>query len=112
MASLNFKTLQRPTLDLEFLDGPHPVIRVCYPTVDMIEELQTMDLDVLKKGDRESVRESYEFAAKLISNNRDFFKVTGEELEKTYKLEFYDLILFFKAYMAYIDGVVAENEKN
>lgn len=112
MASLNFKTLQRPTLDLEFLGGPHSTIRVCYPTVDMIEELQTLDLAVLKKGDQESVRESYEFAAKLISNNRDFITVTGEELEKTYKLEFYDLILFFKAYLAYIDEVISENAKN
>lgn len=112
MASLNFKALQRPTLDLEFATGPHPVIRVCYPTVDMIEELQGVDLDVLKKGDRESVRASYDFAAKIISNNRDFFTVTGEELETVYKLEFYDLILFFKAYMAYVDEVISENEKN
>lgn len=112
MAKLNFKDLQRPTLDLEFSAGPHPVIRVCYPTVDMIEELQSVDLDVLKKGDRESVRASYDFAAKLITNNRDFITVTGEELEKAYKLEFYDLILFFKAYMAYVDEVISDNAKN
>lgn len=112
MAKLNFKDLQRPTLDLEFSAGPHPVIRVCYPTVDMIEKLQRADLGVLKKGDRESVRASYDFAAKLITNNRDFITVTGKELEKTYKLEFYDLILFFRAYMAYVDEVISENEKN
>ena len=112
MASLNFKDLQKPTLDLTFAGGPHPVIRVCYPTVDMIEELQGVDMELLKKGDRASVRASYDFAAQIISNNRDFITVTGEELEKTYKLEFYDLILFFKAYMAYVDEVISENAKN
>lgn len=112
MASLNFKELQRPTLDVEFLAGPHPVIRVCYPTVEMIEELQGIDLEVLKRGDRASVTAAYNFAAKLFNNNRDFITVTGDELEKVYKMEFFDLVLFFKAYMTYVDEVLSENAKN
>lgn len=109
---LDLNNVQRPTLELTLMDDNRTLFRVKTPTESMVQELQQMvpDLERLTKGDKEAVDLIYDLAARLISCNRDFIKVTAEELRGKYRMDLESAILFFNAYMDFISAVT--NEKN
>lgn len=111
--TLDFNTLKRPSLRLVMQDEAKTTIDVSTPTEGMVEELTTAmpELDaVLQSGDASMVQAIYDLAARLISCNRNFMKITAEELRDKYKLNLEDLVIFYSAYLDFIDEVT--NSKN
>ena len=111
--TLDFNSMKRPTLRLVMQDEAKTTIDVSTPTEGLIEELAaaTRELDaVLQSGDASMVQAIYDLAARLISCNRNFMKITAEELRDKYKLNLEDLVIFYSAYLDFIDEVT--NSKN
>lgn len=109
---LDLNKVQRPTMELTLMDEARTTFRLSTPTEATVQELQQMGetLENLKKGSRESILIIYDLAARLISCNRDFIKVTADELRTKYNLDLESAILFFNAYMDFISSI--QNEKN
>lgn len=111
--TLNFNTLQRPTLLLTMCDEEQTQIKVSTPTEALIEELnQTAPemMEVVKTGNKEGIEAVYDLAARLMSCNRSFITVTAEDLRNKYKMDLESLIVFFSAYLDFINAIT--NEKN
>lgn len=111
--TLNFNTLERPSLELTMMDEAQTVIKVGMPSEGLIAELEQLGpklTGILEKGDKESTEACYDFAARLINCNRSFIEVTGEELKTRYKLDFEALVVFFSVYIDFIDAL--KNQKN
>lgn len=106
--TLDFNSVQRPTMTLIMKDVAQTKIRVGAPTEALIERLQALmgELEeVLEKGDSKSIRLMYDLAAELINCNRDFIRVTGADLRDLYNLYMEDLILFFNGYLDFINEI-------
>lgn len=104
---LNLNTVQRPTLDLTMMDDEQTVLRIKVPTLDQFKEVQAMSdsLDGVEDGDKESIDALYEVLSRLLSCNRDYVKVTAEELRGKYKMDLEDAILVFRAYVNFIKSI-------
>lgn len=109
---LDLNSAERPTMDLTMPNAERTRIRVSTPTEGMVQELQNLstELDNIRKGDRTGVALIYDLAARLISCNRDFLKVTAEELRTKYNMDLESMIVFFSAYLDFINGIM--NAKN
>ena len=111
---LNLNTVQRPTLNLTMMDEEQTVLRVKVPTLDMFKKVQAMSssLDGVESGDKDSEEALYEVLAHLLSCNRDYIKVTADELKTDgkYHLDLEDAILVFRAYVNFISSIA--NAKN
>lgn len=108
MKTLDFNKLNRPTLQLVMPDEERTVIKVGTPSEGLIEELNETapELEsVLASGDKGTIRMVYELAAKLINCNRSFITVTPEELRDKYHFDIDSLIIFFGAYIDFIDEI-------
>jgi hypothetical protein len=112
MAVLDFNSAQRPTLELTMMDDARTILRVKTPPESMIQELQNMSAELrkLETGDGDAVGMIYDLAARLMSQNRDYIKVTAEDLRGKYRMAVEDLILFYSAYLDFINTLT--NEKN
>lgn len=104
---LDLNTAERPTLDLTLQDEARTTLRLKMPTEGLINELQQIGGEVrrLESGDREAIDTIYEMAAKLISCNRDYIKVTAEELRGKYRMDLESAIVFFSDYMGFIEDI-------
>lgn len=106
--TLDFNSLQRPTLELIMPDEARTVINVTTPSEALLEKL-TANLDALeaaaKRADVEGIRQSYILAAEVISCNLEGQTVTAEELRDKYKLGIDYAILFFNAYLDFIQEI-------
>lgn len=110
---LDFNKLKRPTLPLVMPDEQRTQISVTTPTEALVEEFLSVGSELeetIKGGDGESIRESYELAAKLISCNTQGLQVTAEDLRDRYKLDLVKLVYFFSAYADFINEI--SNAKN
>ena len=110
---LDFNTIERPVLELVMQDDERTHIKVSTPTESLVEELAKLapQLEkVLQSQDEESIAAIYDLAARLINCNRNFVKVTPEELRGKYRMNFESLIIFFGAYVDFINEVT--NAKN
>lgn len=109
---LDLNSAQRPTLVLTMMDDERTVLRVKTPPESMIQELQEMqgDLGKLTTGDRESVALIYDLTARLLSYNRDFIRVTADDLRGKYRVDLEALLLIMSAYLDFIQTLI--NEKN
>lgn len=113
MKTLDFNAIDRPVLKLTMADDARTVIRVSTPTEGLVEELQATTpklQEAFKAGGAESIGMCYNLAARLISCNLDFVDVTAEELIKTYRIDLQGLIVFYSAYMEFINEI--SNAKN
>lgn len=111
--SLDFNSVQRPTLELTMKDDAHTVIRVSMPKEALIERLSAglSELrEIVAQQDGESIRALFELAADLISCNRNFVTVTAEDLRDKYHMDFEDLTIFFSAYLDFVNEI--QNAKN
>ena len=105
---LDFNSLQRPTLELVMLDDNKTKLRLVCPTERLIERLEAgmkEMTDIMKKNDSSSVRACYELAADLFSCNDDGLQITAEDLRDKYRLGFEHLVVFFSAYVDFIDEI-------
>ena len=109
---LDLNSAQRPTLELTMMDEDRTLLRVKTPPENMIQELQNMkdDLAKLETGDRDAVAMIYDLAARLLSCNRDFIKVTVKDLRGKYRVDLEALLLIYSAYLDFINAL--RNEKN
>ena len=110
---LDFNTIERPVLELVMQDDERTHIKVSTPTESLVEELATLapQLEkVLQSQDAESIAAIYDLAARLINCNRSFVKVTPEDLRDKFRMNFESLIIFFGAYVDFINEVT--NAKN
>lgn len=111
--TLDFNTLTRPTLQLIMQDEEHTKISVITPTEGLMEELGAAlpELEkVLQNGDMTTVQACYDLAARLMSCNRSGIKVTTEDLRGKYQINLEALIIFYNAYIDFIEEVT--NQKN
>lgn len=111
--SLDFNSVQRPTLELTMKDDARTVIRVSMPKEALIERLSAglSELrEIVAQQDGESIRALFELAADLISCNRNFVTVTAEDLRDKYHMDFEDLTIFFSAYLDFVNEI--QNAKN
>lgn len=110
---LDFNTIERPVLELVMPDNDHTHIKVSTPTESLVEELATLAPQLEKaqqSGDAETTASIYDLAARLINCNRSFIKVTPEDLRGKFNMNLENLIIFFGAYIDFINEVT--NAKN
>lgn len=109
---LDLNTAQRPTLVLTMMDDERTVLHVKTPPESMVQELQAMqgEFAKLETGDRDAVGMIYDLAARLLSCNRDFIKLTAEDLRDKYRVDLESMLLIFSAYLDFINALT--NEKN
>lgn len=113
MNTVNFNRHRPPILKVPLLDADETVLHVTLPTVALQEELRAYagDFHALLDGGNEDTKVAiWELVAKLMSCNRNWLKVTPEQLRKTYNLDEEDLIVFLHQYVDFVNGT--ENAKN
>lgn len=113
MNTLNFNKYRPPILPVEMLDDERTVIHVVPPTVDLQEELRAnaSNLHALLTGASEEQRAGmWDLAARLMSCNRNMRKITPEQLQKTFRLDEEDLVVFYQLYADFVTGI--EKAKN
>ena len=111
--TLSFNKHRPPVLPVELLDDQHTQLHITPPTVDLQEELRARQAELqalLSKEDEEMVGVLFDLAARLMSCNRNWKKITAEELRKTYNLDEEDLVVFFEAYADFLSEI--EHAKN
>lgn len=96
---LDFNNLQSSILDITLRDEARTVVHLDLPIEALINELQSLDLEEMKTGNREAVNGIYDLAARLINYNLDYFKTTGDELLRKYNMNLVLILQFFSAYM-------------
>lgn len=95
------------------MDKDETVLHVTLPTVELQEELRANagTFNALLDGGNEEHRAAlFDLAARLMSCNRNWRKITPEELRKVYNLDEEDLVVFFEAYTEFVSKI--ENAKN
>lgn len=111
--TLDFNTVERPSLRLIMQDDARTEIIVTTPTEGLVEELNHLrpGFEAMVTGkDKLDIQALYEFAAKVINCNRSFVTVTAEELSGKYRMNLESLVIFFGAYVDFIELIT--NSKN
>lgn len=111
--SLNFNTAVRPSLEITLQDEKQTFLRVTVPTTAQIYQLkETMPAlqEALKTENEDSISALYSLAAGLISRNREDISITVEYLQGECAWGFEELLLFFNAYLDFINDF--KNAKN
>lgn len=111
--TLDFNSLQRPTLELIMKDEKKTKLRLTCPTEMLVERLETgMDemQEILARKDAAAIRASFSLAAELMSCNDSYTVVTAEQLRDEYRFGIEELIAFFVCYGQFIDEI--KNAKN
>lgn len=107
---LDFNTVERPVLELIMQDEERTHIKVGTPTESLVEELAELapQLEkVLQAEDADSIAAIYDLAARLINCNRSFIKVTPEDLRGKFRMNFESLVIFFGAYVDFINEITS-----
>lgn len=105
---LDFNTVERPVLELIMQDEARTHILVSTPTEGLVEELAALapQLENLQQAeDEEAIATIYDLAARLINCNRNFVKVTPEDLRGKFRMNFESLVIFFGAYIDFINDI-------
>lgn len=113
MSTVNFNRHRPPILEVPLFDKDETVLHVTLPTVELQEELRANagDFYALLEGGNDEQREAvWDLAARLMSCNRNWRKITPEDLRKKYKLVEDDLVVFLKGYVDFVTGI--EHAKN
>jgi hypothetical protein len=113
MSTVDFNRHRPPFLEVSLFDKDETVLQVTPPTVDLQEELRASAADftaLLNGGNEEHRKVLWDLAARLMSCNRNWLKITPADLRKKYKLVEEDLVVFFQEYVSFLNGI--ENAKN
>lgn len=111
--TLDFNALKKPTLPLVMQDEQRTKILVSTPTQGLVEQLEAAGPEfeaVFESGDVDGIKAAYALAAQLMSCNLSGIQVTAEDLRDKYKMNLYDLMLFFGAYNDFLAEI--ESAKN
>ena len=115
MRITDLRALNQPTMTLVLPDEEGTIVRLCAPTVELVEELRDGSHTLFaalrgENGDEATSRAVYELAAKFINCNIDSFKTTPEELVQRYSLSITHLQKFFPDYVDFLSEI--KNAKN
>lgn len=102
---LDFRSLQKPSIELVLLDDENTVIHVETPTQGALLRLKAMQKEVAAmkgKTDSKTLSKMYDLCAELMSFNRERLTITGEELREKYRIEEDHLLAFELAYLDFI----------
>lgn len=105
---LDLNTVERPVLTVVMQDDARTRIDVSTPTESLVGELQRMApqlAQIVQHPDEMDSRAPYDLAARLINCNRSFISVTAEELREKYRMNLESLLIFFGAYVDFIDEI-------
>lgn len=108
--TLDFNSIEQPVLELTMKDDAHTRITVCTPTEALIEKLQANASQITEattKGTTESIQAVFTLMADFINCNLEHITVTAEELRDKYRVRLADAIVFFSAYMDFIEEIKA-----
>ena len=111
--TLDFNALKKPTLPIIMQDEQRTKIMVSTPNQGLVEQLEAAGPEfagMFDGGDVEGIKAAYDLAARLMSCNLSGLLVTAEDLRDKYKLNLYDLMLFFGAYNDFLAEI--ESAKN
>jgi hypothetical protein len=111
--TLDFNVVVPPTLPIVMRDDRRTEIIVTAPTEGLVEELQAVAPSMggmLAADEAVATPVIYELAAKLISCNKAGLQVTVDDLRDKYKMNLEMLIIFFNAYLDFINEIT--NAKN
>lgn len=112
--SLDFNSIQRPTLEITMCDEARTKFRLVCPSEALIEKLEAVGpemVEIMEKNDLNSIRAVFDLAAQLISSNDEGKQVTADDLRDKYCLRLDAMIIFFSTYLDFIDEEV-KNAKN
>lgn len=112
--TLDFNTIEQPTIELTFRDAARTTLNVTAPTVALIEKLQAnlgTLTDTLNGKDTEALPAVYDLLAEFISCNEEGVTVTGTDLRDKYGWNgILQPFAFLKVYLAMIEEIqVAKN---
>lgn len=108
--SLNFRSFEQPTLPICMNDAEGTMITVTAPSVELVERLEANQHTILaafRGSEQEAIEELWNFAASLISCNREGVQVTAADLKGRYALSYQMLFAFYTAYGEFIDEIKA-----
>lgn len=107
--ALNFNTVKKQYLPVTFADENNTTIFVGTPTKAIMDDLSVMkaSLEEIEEDGASYADTDDLFAAcaKIMSRNKTGAKITKEFLETVFDFE--DVIIFFAAYMDFIDEVIS-----
>lgn len=108
--TLDFNTVNRPTLRLIMQDDDRTCIDVSTPTEALVEELQAIAPElksIMQAQDDASLTAVYDLAARLMKCNRNGVIVSTEELRGKYRMDLESLIIFYGAYVDFIEEITS-----
>lgn len=110
--AIDFNEVQSSFLDITLRDEARTVVNLDIPNEALINELENMvdELERMKTGNQAAVNGIYDLAARLINCNFNYFKTTGDELLRKYRMNLVLIMQFFSAYMDAITEL--SNAKN
>lgn len=105
--SLNFNNLKKQYLTVTLPDEKSTTLLIGTPTKKLMDDLTVLQSNLEEIEDDssnvESFDELYTACAKIMSRNKAGVVITKEKLEDIFDFE--DVIIFFSAYMEFIDEV-------
>lgn len=107
--TLDFNSIERPTLNVTMRDEARTVVRISVPTEGFVEQLEALKPTIAKMKENSNTAELFNsmfgFFAKVLSHNEDRLEITAEDLRDKYKLTLVDLFTLYSAYMAFIKDI-------
>ena len=104
---LNFNNLKKQYLTVTLPDEKNTTLLIGTPTKKLMDDLISLQSNLANfeedTGNTESFDELYDACAKIMSRNKAGVVITKEKLEDVFDFE--DVMIFFNAYMAFIDEV-------
>ena len=111
--AIDFSAYNKPCLSDRLRGEAAPLLRVMPPTVDLAEALSGAGEllgKVMDSADPEFRAALYDYAAQIMSRNREMIPLTAEDLRDKYDTDVEDLVYFFAAYVDFVEGL--RNAKN
>lgn len=107
--TLNFNSVKKQFLTVTLADEKNTVLMIGTPTKAIVDDLTLLQdsLNAVNKNENNTVvtDDIYNACARVMSRNKTGVKITKEYLAEIFDFE--DIILFFNAYMDFIDEVIA-----
>jgi len=111
--TLDFNSIERPVLEITLKDADRTRLSLVAPTEALIEKLQANTSSIneaVKAGTAESIKVVFELMADFVNCNLEDQTVTAEELRTKYRMRLEDAVIFFGAYIDFIEEI--KNAKN
>lgn len=102
--SLNFNNVKKQFLTITLADEKNTTLMIGTPTKAIMDDLTLLQNSMSDAND-EATDDLYNACARVMSRNKAGVKITKEFLAEIFDFE--DIMIFFNAYMEFIDEVIA-----